>query len=417
MVTVMFLLAASKLPAAGREMVISYRYGLSTVADGYYFAFTLASWLPQLWTSIAGVVLIPVIAGIRGDGGEDRPFNEELMGFSLTCGLGAGAMVMLAGLIPGVLPARLAQNSSDLHFIVISLAALPPLGIVAGLLAARLMAEGRYANTLIEGVPPLVLSIVVLGWPSPGPAPLIAGTLAGYALYVWCLQSVLPNSVAVRQARFRFSSPHWPAVFGAALTMAVGTALLSATTLIDQYMVSAFGPGAIARLGYATRILTIVSGVGAIAISRPLLPILSGLVAQREPERAGKVARKWAVGLVGFGVVVVAVAAIAAPVAVRLLYERGAFTAADTTAVTTTLQYCLIQLPFYFPGIVLVQYHASMKQYRVIALGCVAAVVVKIVANLTFQRFVGLNGIVLGTAAMYLASTAVLFLGFRANAR
>jgi peptidoglycan biosynthesis protein MviN/MurJ (putative lipid II flippase) len=98
-----------------------------------------------------------------------------------------------------------------------------------------------------------------------------------------------------------------------------------------------------------------------------------------------------------------------APWGVKLLFERGAFTAQNTVAVTEVFRYSLAQLPFYFPGLVLVSLLASRRHHKFIAIGAGINLFVKIGANYLFIPLMGIKGIVTATAIMYMASFITLY--------
>jgi peptidoglycan biosynthesis protein MviN/MurJ (putative lipid II flippase) len=102
-----------------------------------------------------------------------------------------------------------------------------------------------------------------------------------------------------------------------------------------------------------------------------------------------------------------------APFGVELLFERGAFSARDTAAVTEVLRYGLTQLPFYFSATVLVSLLASQRRHGAIATVAGANLLVKLVAMAVLTPALGINGIALSTSVMYAAT--LLLLGFSAR--
>jgi peptidoglycan biosynthesis protein MviN/MurJ (putative lipid II flippase) len=192
--------------------------------------------------------------------------------------------------------------------------------------------------------------------------------------------------------------------------MAAGQMLLTLTIPIDQGFAARLGEGAVATLGYANRIVTLVTGLGTIVIGRALLPVLSSAVAQQNYAMGRRQATQWALLLFVAGVVIAVVGWLLAALAVRLLFERGAFTADASADVANVLRYGLLQLPFYFGGVVLVQWIAALGRLHILlAVACVA-LVVKVAMNLLLTQPLGLPGIMIGTALMYAVSLAGQYL-------
>lgn len=194
--------------------------------------------------------------------------------------------------------------------------------------------------------------------------------------------------------------------------MLAGQALMSFTGIVDQFFAARLGPGAIATLSYANRVLTLIVGVGAMAVSRATLPVFSRSQA-RGSQVVFSAAIYWATMLFVLGMFTMAIAWWLAPFGVRLLFERGAFTAKETGVVVEIFRYGLTQLPFYFAGIVLVSLLSSLGRYGVIAAVAGANLAVKFLALVVLTPLLGVTGVMLSNTIMYAATLALLLLVVR----
>lgn len=176
---------------------------------------------------------------------------------------------------------------------------------------------------------------------------------------------------------------------------------------IDTYYAGGIGTGAVSILGYANRVLALLLGLGATVASRAMLPVFSSASAKGDKE-CSRIVRQWAGILFGIGIGVMVVGWFAAPYVVRILFERGAFLAADTDAVTEVMRYGLSQFPFYFSGLVLVSYASSRRQYKLLFWPGVIGIIAKIAANQILIPLMGISGIAAGWAVVY-ALTALYF--------
>src|SRR5690606_35194005 len=95
---------------------------------------------------------------------------------------------------------------------------------------------------------------------------------------------------------------------------------------------------------------------------------------------------------------------VLAPWIVKILFEKGAFTADDTMAVASVLRWGILQLPFYFGVLILVQLMASQNRYKLMAAIAVANFARKAVLNQVLAPLMGAEGIMLATSCMYLLS-------------
>jgi peptidoglycan biosynthesis protein MviN/MurJ (putative lipid II flippase) len=186
-----------------------------------------------------------------------------------------------------------------------------------------------------------------------------------------------------------------------------GQALMSVTGITDQFFAAHLSTGAIATLSYANRILALILGMGAMAVSRATLPVFSRALAQGG-EQVHRVAIHWVRLMFALGVVTMLVSWFFAPWGVKLLFERGAFTAQDTAIVTEVLRYGLTQLPFYFAGIVLVSLLSSQGRYRAIAVIASVNLFAKLAAMVILTPVLDINGIALSTTIMYAVSMLLL---------
>ena len=181
--------------------------------------------------------------------------------------------------------------------------------------------------------------------------------------------------------------------------MLAGQALMSLTVIIDQFFAVDFGTGSIATLGYANRILSLIISLAAVAVSRATLPVFS----QAKLDGADKmheVAIYWVRLMFVLGLVATVIGYLLAPWAVKLLFERGAFSAANTMAVAEVLRYGLLQLPFYFVSAVLGSYALSQRRYTLLFWSSAIGIVMKVIANTALIPYLGINGVTAGTSLM-----------------
>ena len=166
----------SKVIGAAKEMVIAWRYGVSEIVDAYLFIFNLVTWPVAVWFSVLVVVLVPLAAAIRErEPHELRRFRGELLGLTLILGF------LLWLLAEGGLPMFLRSSISGLSGSALThalntapaLSGLALLGMTISLLSAWVMAGGSHSNTLLEGVPALLIMTTLLLTPGIGTGPLV----------------------------------------------------------------------------------------------------------------------------------------------------------------------------------------------------------------------------------------------------
>lgn len=399
-----------KLAGAVKEMAVAYRYGVGAEVDAYLFVLNLISWPLGVWFSVLSVVIVPLTARMRQDAMVGLPrFRAELLGLSLLLGMTiavitwVGLPCLMRAHWAGLPPATAALASDMLPVFTL----ITPLGVLIGLFSAWMLAAGRHANTLLEGIPALVIALVVLVFASHDIGPLAWGTFAGFVFHLVSLAIHLAQHGEIEAPRFTHQSPQWPAFWQGFGIMFVGQALISFIGVIDQFFAAPLGTGAIATLSYANRILALILGLGATAVSRATLPIFSQAQAQGSTH-VHRVATQWIRLLFILGVASMIVIWCFAPCVVRLLFERGAFTGRDTLAVSDVLRYASVQLPFFFAALVMTSYISSQRRYMLLLWSGVIGIVCKMIGNVILIHWFGINGIALSWVVVY-ALNAVFF--------
>ncbi len=419
-VVVGLFVLVSRLGMLLREVAISWKYGASGTVDAYQIAFSVTTWLPMALVSVFSVVLVPTLVRMQQETAETRSqFLSELNAAALVAGV-CIALAAAAGLphaalaMAASLPAATQEAAAAMTRQIAPVAGMM---IAAGVLSARLMARERHANTLLEGLPGLAICLAVILWHASAPgADLVTGLLLGTTVQVlWLAALVARDPDGIGSPTLTLKSEAWPAVYQAMWVMSVGQVFMALITPLEQVFAARLGEGAVAVLGYANRIFTLIANLGAMAISRALLPVLANVRAATDAAQARAIAFRWAwaMGAAGFGVVLVGWPL--APQVVILLFERGAFARADSLAVAEAVQWGLLQFPFYFAGIVLVQLLVVAGRYRILTLIAVPNLTVKLIFTALLAEALGVRGITLATAFMYLFSC--LCLVFAAQSR
>ena len=403
-----FVLVAKAMVAL-RDVTIAWQFGAGAEADAFNVALAISTWLPLFLAGAIGSALVPALMKARNqtDPTDTHVFLDELTGHAFAL----AAVVFLASLaIASLASLSLQQDASvggagGVMVLILAFAPFAGLTTLFYFLANRLQALGSFSYSMFEGFPGLVVAIFVVTFGQRAGLPaLITGVLVGGVLQVMILRALLHRREAYHaRPRLTRSSEHWKLLLAGIGIMAVGQALLSLVTPIDQYFALQAGPGVPATFGYATRIVGLATSVGTLVLGRALLPTFAEM-AQNDPDAALGTARRWTGFTLILGVFAVGLGWLVTESVVRLLLERGSFTPADTLTVTRFVQLGLLQLPFYFSGIVAVQWLVVSGRFTRVTIICLVTIVVKSVALFLMLPRFGANSLMLSTAAMYAAA-------------
>jgi putative peptidoglycan lipid II flippase len=409
---------AAKLIAAAKEMAIARAFGVGAVVDTYLLAFTVATWAPATISAALTAVLVPALVKLASaPDSVRRTFISELMGMTLLVSLPLTALTAFGlFLLDRWFSSAGSDTSRDiLHAATWWFLPVGALTLYAGVVSLRVMATGGHANSLLEGVPALVLLLAVLLFSSSlGPMVLLAGTTLGALLHLVALNFAVRDGLFPKGISFKLESPAWRIIALGGAAMATGQLVNSLATPLDQYFALRSGEGTVSTLGYASRVTALFLGIGATAVSRATLPVFSELSSVQLRPRLWHLTCRWGFRALLAGVAASAVVIFAADWTIALLFERGAFTERDTKAVAAVLRVLALQFPFFFSGMVFVSYLSVLNSYKSILLATFLALFTKLIVLLEVGPSFGAMGVATSTVAFYVTSAfGLLFLSIR----
>jgi peptidoglycan biosynthesis protein MviN/MurJ (putative lipid II flippase) len=408
--SVMAFVLAAKVFGAAKEILVAARYGTSAPVDAYLLLFRLYDLPVSIWAGTLGVTFVPLFFRLRDSPELFARFRAELVGVTI---LGGVLLALAAGVgVPWILRAAPLGLSLEVQSVAIEmarpLALMIPLGLLTGLVFARMVAAENRVVSLYEGAPAAVLFLILIFSPGGEIDPLVWGTVAGYAVALILMLAAQGRVEPLTRPVIRTQSRLWRDFTRFSLVVATSGFVIGVTVVIDQLMVAHLGTAAIATLGYAMRIVSLVTAIGATAITRVILPVLSDVEA-RGGDSGKRIASRWALVFMALGVLGILVGWPLAPILVEVMFERGAFTANDTAAVVDVLRWGLLQLPFAFAGPVFAQLWAARQRFMAFLYVNTFAVALKLITNFLLIDSLGINGVMVGTAVMYAACLAVLW--------
>ncbi|GAB4319402.1 MAG: murein biosynthesis integral membrane protein MurJ [Candidatus Zixiibacteriota bacterium] len=339
-----------------REQVIAYMFGAGALTDVFVAAFRIPNLLRDLFAEGAfSAAFIPSFTGVLTKEGRQAAFdllNRVLSVFvpaiGLICLLGIIFTPQLAQLISG----GVEQTPGKLELLIVMARWMFPFLLLVSLAAAFMGALNAMGQFGIPALAPAGFNVgVILGavWLSRySDPPLLAlawGVLLGGALQ-WGIQIVLAHQLGFR---FGVRSGWRDSEVGKILKLMLPALIGIAAIQVNVFAITRFawtlGDGPVAYLNFAFRILFLPLGVFAVAAATVGLPRLSGYVAAGDNE-AVRDTYTQGVRTVLYLVVPTAVGLIvlAEPIC-GALFQRGRFTASDTSATALALQYYSLGLP------------------------------------------------------------------------
>lgn len=420
----------SRISGLIRDIVLSYLFGASQLADMFFIALRVPNFFRRLFAEGAfNQAFVPVMVRYKTEGqiallGFLAPLSG-IFGLCLISFVVVGvwlAYPMAVLFAPGYLddPELLAQTA-DLVRITFPYLAFISLTAYAG---AVLNAHNRFA---VPAVTPVLLNLCLIG-----AAMLAIGGVsalsdiqtlawgviaAGIAQLVFQIPSLMRLGVLVKptlDTRHAGVRQVGKLMIPAVLAGSVG----QINALVNTMLASTLITGSISWLYYADRLLELPVGLVAVALGTVMLPHLSRMAASGD-KAAFRATLSWGIG---FGLML----GLPAGVALYLLSDAliatlfvsvsgGAMTALDVRMAGYALQMFAVALPgFVLLRILSPAYYAEQDTRTPFRFAAVA-VAVNLVASLATYRWFGHVGLAWATALSAWSNVFLLYWGLRRN--
>ncbi|MCX7669714.1 MAG: murein biosynthesis integral membrane protein MurJ, partial [Anaerolineae bacterium] len=404
---------ASRVIGLARDTITSWYFG----SRGELSAFNLAARVPtMIYDLLVGgmlsAALVPVFseyARPERRGELARVASAMLTLIALLTGSIVVGLELFAPAIAGILgdfadPALQGVLTQCLRLIAPAVFLFGLTGGVMGLLYAL----KRFSYTAAGGAV-FNLGIVIA-------APLLAQRIGVYALPVGILLgSLLQLAVllpGLREVRLRLSTawghPAVRRIFRLYLPIALGLIVTEIQIVVDGRWASATGPQSVSWMRYATTLIQLPLGLIPVAVSLAALPSLSQHAAAGDWDRFRDLfARGLRLVIVFLFPAVAALWALAEPI-IRLLFEHGSFTPADTVMTARALRFYLIGLPFAGVDYLLNYAYYARQNTRTPAIVGVIGVGFYFAAALLLKGPLGFLGLVLADSAKQIGHAAIM---------
>jgi putative peptidoglycan lipid II flippase len=418
--TIGFLTLVSRVFGFVRDMMIASLLGAGILSDAFFVAFKIPNFMRRLFAEGAfNAAFLPLYAGTLAVEGEEkaRILVEEIHTVLVTIlvTLSVLAVIFMPLLMYALAPGFDTDPEKYRLAVILTRITFPYI-----LFISLVSLQGGILNSIDKfaavAATPIIMNACLIGAmltavrfvPTPAHALAIGVLVSGIAQYGWLHYFCRKAGVAPRMIWPRMTA-NVKKLFVLIGPAALGSSVAQINLMIDVIIASLI-PGAVSFLYYADRISELPLGIIGIAVSTALLPMLSRQI------RSGNIAvalhtqnRALELSLL-FGLpATVALILIPYPI-ITVIYERGAFHAADTDATFKTLIAYAVGTPaFLMVKIFASTFYANQDTKTPVKIA-IACVLINLFFNLTLMgpmKYVGLalstsiagwvNAIALGT--------------------
>lgn len=401
--------------AFGREILTASELGVGGTLDLYLVAFLVPSFFIFSITACAGSALIPIVMLARQQGGAAAVHRviARINGAALWAFAGFAALAaLIAPLCLPLLAASVApEHAALVRLWLLLLSLLIPVYGFAALWTAIANAHG---NLVIPAAVPVItplITIVLLQTLAAryGAWALVAGVMAGAFLELMVIGLLLRARRLLGTPVFSFvREKNHERSFA---TLFAGTAIANIAPLAAQAMAAMTGSGGITQIAYGGRLTSLIFSVGALALGYSALPVFSALAVEEKWRELRALALRSVLLTLAIATPSCLLFAWHSTLIVRIVYQHGNFSAADTAPVALVQAIYLLQMPFALCWIILSSVLAAMRRQTLLLTlnaGGVALFTVILGAGLSrwpLQEF-GVTGIAAATSL----TTILMFL-------
>jgi putative peptidoglycan lipid II flippase len=417
--------AGSRVVGLLREIVIRRYFG---VAGEGINAFTIAFQIPNLVRSFVAdqalsSAFVPVFSELFAKGDRARAWRVASSIFYILL-LGLSALTALFVLLAPWIMSPFGFEGANEDLLVGLSRVLFPEVILLGLSGVIVGVLNSYEHFTVPALSPIIWNLTIILCLAVGIPLLDTETselylLAGSVLAGTVLQVLLPVPWLLRlDGRLRplidWSDPAVRRVFVLMLPVALGLGLINVNLVIDSFFAARFIDRdlAPAAIDAAFRVYMLPQGIFSVAVATVLFPALSRLAAAGD---LGAFRSTLSLGLRQIGFLLLPASAVLAVLAVpivRVLFQRGEFTADQTTVVAECL--AAFSLGLTFNGMMLMLNRGFFSRQSPWFPTWVALTTLALNAALDAALYrVGIWGIPLATSLVNIAGAALLLVVLR----
>jgi putative peptidoglycan lipid II flippase len=409
---VMAATLASMILGFGREVLNARYFGASGDMDAFLAAAVVPTILFGVFNGALVSALVPIFSEYSVSDREEDAWQLASTLIIVLSGLLVVAAALGAWLAPVYVPWIARFQGHRLEEAIVMTRWLMPCIIatsLSGILAAILNAYHRFAATALQGVAANLLTIgfVVIGFHRYGIGALVLGTLAG--AFAQLLVQV-PAFFALRRFRVVVDWAH-PGLRRLLIVLgpiAVGSAAGQIALFFDRYFASGLSVGSIAGMNYAVKLVGFPQQIFVAAIATVIFPVFAGQFASKNrPAMRRSIATGLKIVLFLTIPSVLGLCMLAGPI-VQTLFERGAFTPADTELCASLLPYAAVCLVAVASNIILTRYLFASNAVRATIVISVVTVVVNVLLSIYWLPSLGARGLLLANAVSQTLQTVAL---------
>jgi putative peptidoglycan lipid II flippase len=417
----------SRILGLVREQVLAALFGAGHAADAYFVAFRIPGLLRDLFAEGAmSAAFVPTFTRtltMEGKPAAWRLASNVLTALLVVTGTLVLVGIFFAGPIVGLFAADYAATPGKFELTVLLARIMLPILVLVALAAAVMGTLNSLHHFFVPALSPAMFNVVTV-FAGLAVVPF-AGRIGLQPIVIIAISTVLGGvaQLALQWPLLRREGFQWrpqldwrdPGLQRVLMLMGPGTIGLAATQVnvfVNTVLATQAGPGAVSWLTYAFRIMYLPIGLFGVSIATAVLPAVSRQIALKDELAARHTVADGMSLMMMLNVpAMIGLVVLSTPI-VQLLFERRAFTPADTANTAAALQFYAIGLIGYSVVRIASPTFYALGLNRIPVVVSIATVVVNALLNIVLVRAFGFRGLALGTsiAALFNATTLLFIL-------
>ncbi len=419
---------ASRVLGFIREVIFAALFGATYLTDAFRVAYTIPYMLRRLLgEGSMNAFIVPIYTEQLERHGEEKAklFTYTVYTFFvIAVGIIVLLLIAIAPWLLWLFAPGLAQIPDVAEFTVMLMRIMAPYMILMMTSALIMGILNSYRVFFWPAMSPIVLNLINIG-AMVLICPLFPGmehsqmTVLAIAVIVGGLGQISVQFPQLWTRGFRykpkfdFQNPGVRSMVKLMLPALFAIGIVRINLIVSSALASLVGPGTITILNYAERLLQLPMGIFGYAIATAIMPLVSTYAARGEID---KVRSSLPFGLrltllVALPSMII-LTVLGLPVT-RLIYEHGAFTAADTWGTGTTLMAFALGLPAFIGLQIVLPFLYSMKIPKGAVIAALWAMVANVIASFSLVWSMGSVGLGLANALAGYVNLVVMLLYLR----
>ncbi|PFA18430.1 murein biosynthesis integral membrane protein MurJ [Bacillus cereus] len=420
-ILLMLITILSKLLGFGRDLTLSYFFGVSNITDAYFISNTIPTTVFGFIGTGIAVGFIPIYQEIVNKDTQERAlkFTSNLLSFSL---LFSTVIILLGFLYTENLVNVFASGfDKKTHEIAIVLTKINLFSIyftsAIYIFSGFLNVNKNFITTAIRSIPLniIIILFIIISYISKNVYFLAYGGIIGM------FSQLILMYPHVRKLGFKFSfnlnrkDKYLKKIIILSLPIIIGVSINQINILVDRTMASQIESGGISSLTYANIVYLFIEGIIVTTIITVVFPSMSNAIEKKDIDSFKNLFSKLVIYVLIFIIPISAGTLIFSKQVILLLFGRGAFNMEAIEMTSNVLSYYAIGMVGFVLREVISRAFYAFKDTKSVLYNAGLALILNIILNIILSRYMGISGLALATSIS--GFVASILLGIRLQSK